>query len=97
MLLDLQGRTHTVVTGVCLLHLRSHRQRLFSETSFVTFHPLSEARAEEYLKLMDPLDKAGAYAIQQHGELIIESIVGSLSNVVGLPVGRLREELDLWE
>jgi septum formation protein len=96
MLGELAGRTHTVVTGVCLLHLRHHRQRLFAEPSFVTFHPLTPKRIKDYLGRVDALDKAGAYAIQESGELVVESVVGSFSNVVGLPLARLREELRLW-
>lgn len=97
MLGQLSGRTHSVVTGVCLLHLRSHHQHVFSETSFVTFHPLSEDRIQAYLERVDPLDKAGAYAIQESGELIVENIIGSFTNVVGLPLARLREELLMWK
>jgi len=97
MLAELSGRTHTVVTGVCLLHLRSHRQRVFAETSFVTFHSLSPARINAYLDRVNTADKAGAYAIQESGELIVENVIGSFSNVVGLPLARLREELLLWE
>jgi septum formation protein len=96
MLMRLQGRTHHVITGLCLLHLRSHRQRVISEVTAVTFHPLEEARVREYLAQMDPLDKAGAYAIQDRGHLIVERIAGSYSNVVGLPVERLRQELESW-
>ncbi|MCU0772023.1 MAG: Maf family protein [Verrucomicrobia bacterium] len=96
MLVELAGRTHSVTTGVCLLHLRGHRQQVFAETSFVTFHPLSPARIETYLARVNPLDKAGAYAIQESGELIVENVIGSFTNVVGLPLARLREELLLW-
>jgi septum formation protein len=96
MLESLSGHTHRVVTGVCLVHLRSHHQQVFSETSFVTFHPMSPGRIQEYLERVDPLDKAGAYAIQERGELIIENIIGSFTNVVGLPLARLREELLMW-
>jgi septum formation protein len=96
MLQTLSGRTHSVVTGVCLLHLRSHHQRVFSETSFVTFHPLSRERITAYLEKVNPLDKAGGYAIQENGELIVENIIGSYTNVVGLPLARLREELMMW-
>jgi len=96
MLGELSGRTHSVVTGMCLLHLRGHHQRVFSEISFVTFHPLSEDRIATYLDRVDPLDKAGAYAIQECGELIVENVVGSFTNVVGLPLARLREELMMW-
>lgn len=93
MLLELQGRTHHVVTGVCLLHLRRHRQRLFADRTEVTFHPLDEGAIRRYLERIDPLDKAGAYAIQDHGEMIVARIDGSFSNVVGLPVERLQAEL----
>jgi len=96
MLRELGGRTHTVVTGVCLLHLRRHRQRVFAETSFVTFHPLTDQQVSAYLGRVNPLDKAGAYAIQESGELIVEIVTGSFSNVVGLPLARLREELSMW-
>ena len=81
MLCQLSGHTHSVVTGVCLLHLRTHRQQIFSETSFVTFHPLSKRRIGAYLDRVNPLDKAGAYAVQESGELIVENIIGSFTNV----------------
>jgi septum formation protein len=96
MLGELQGRVHAVITGVCLLHLRTHRQRVFAEWTDVRFHPLTPKQIEEYLKMMNPLDKAGAYAIQEHGERIVAEISGSYSNVVGLPMERLREELSEW-
>lgn len=96
MLGELQGRVHAVITGVCLLHLRNHRQRIFAEWTDVRFHPLTPKQIEEYLALMNPLDKAGAYAIQEHGERIVAEISGSYSNVVGLPLERLREALREW-
>ena len=96
MLGRLQGRTHQVVTGVCLMHLRGHRERIFAASSDVLFHPLDARQIRRYLKLVNPLDKAGAYAIQERGELIIAEISGSFSNVVGLPVEQLREELAAW-
>ena len=97
MLKQLQGRTHRVVTGVCLLHLRSHRQKLFADATDVTFRPLDAKQIRNYLSAINPLDKAGAYAIQEGGEKIVESIFGSFTNVVGLPVERLRAELERWE
>jgi septum formation protein len=96
MLGQLSGHTHSVVTGVCILLLRNHHQQVFSETSFVTFHPLSSDRIAAYLDRVNPLDKAGGYAIQESGELIVENIIGSFTNVVGLPLARLREELMMW-
>jgi septum formation protein len=97
MLAKLQGRTHQVVTGVCLMHLRVHRERIFAVSTDVLFHPLDDKQIRDYLGKVDPLDKAGAYAIQESGEKIISEISGSYSNVVGLPVERLRKELQLWE
>jgi septum formation protein len=97
MLGKLQGRTHQVVTGVCLMHLRSHRERIFAVSTDVLFHPLTRKQIRGYLEKIHPLDKAGAYAIQDAGEFIVSEISGSFSNVVGLPVEKLREELAAWE
>jgi nucleoside triphosphate pyrophosphatase len=96
MLEQLQGRTHEVITGLCLLHLRNHRQAVFAETTAVTFHRLDEACIRRYLSTVDPLDKAGAYAIQEQGDMIVEKIAGSYTNVVGLPLERLTAELEAW-
>src|SRR4051812_7785975 len=93
MLADLEGREHRVVTGVCLIHLRPHRQSTFAETTRATFKSLGADEIADYLDQINPLDKAGAYAIQDHGELIVAKTEGSYSNVVGLPLERLREEL----
>jgi septum formation protein len=96
MLAQLQGRTHQVVTGVSLIHLRAHRERIFAVSTDVTFHPLDAGQVRNYLAKINPLDKAGAYAIQEHGDKIIAEISGSYSNVVGLPLERLRAELSTW-
>ena len=96
MLSRLQGRTHQVVTGVCLMHLRAHVERIFAVSTDVLFHPLTRRQIRDYLAKIHPLDKAGAYAIQDYGELIVSEISGSYSNVVGLPVEKLRAELDAW-
>jgi septum formation protein len=96
MLAQLQGRTHQVVTGVSLIHLRGHRERLFAVSTDVIFRPLTAAQIGSYLSRMNPLDKAGAYAIQEHGDMIVSEISGSRSNVVGLPVERVGAELAAW-
>ena len=96
MLKQLSGRTHEVVTAICLLQLRTHRQNLFFESTAVTFRPLDTVQIRRYLDQVNPLDKAGAYAIQEAGDLIIEKISGSYTNVVGLPVEKLRRELESW-
>jgi len=96
MIQNLQGKTHEVVTGVCLLHLRERRYRVFAEATAVTFRSLDDVEIRRYLMSVDPLDKAGAYAIQEKGETIIERISGSYTNVVGLPMERLIAELQEW-
>ena len=80
MLERLQGRTHQVITGICLLHLRDHRQAVFAESTAVSFRPLDDAGIRQYLSRVNPLDKAGAYAIQEDGDLIVEKITGSYTN-----------------
>jgi len=97
MLTRLQGRTHQVVTGISLIHLRAARERTFAASTDVTFRPLTTSQIHDYLSKVNPLDKAGAYAIQEHGDLIVSEISGSYSNVVGLPVERVAEELTAWE
>ena len=97
MLRELEGRTHQVVTAVCLVHQGAARQNLFAEISQVTFKPLTAEAIRSYLSSINPLDKAGAYAIQENGEKLVERVSGSLSNVVGLPVERLQTELSAWE
>ncbi|MCU0776395.1 MAG: Maf family protein [Akkermansiaceae bacterium] len=88
MLRRLAGRVHKVCTGVCVI-FPAGRREIFHETTEVTFHPLDEAAIGDYLKVANPLDKAGAYGIQEFGERIIAGIRGDYDNVVGLPVARL--------
>jgi septum formation protein len=96
MLARLQGRSHQVVTGVSLIHLRKHQERIFAASTDVLFHPLNDAQIREYTTRVNTLDKAGSYAIQESGEMLISEISGSYSNVVGLPIELLREELQKW-
>lgn len=97
MLEELQGHTHEVVTGSCLIHLRSHRQKVFTERTTVTFRSLTTQEISHYHSKINPLDKAGAYAIQEHGDDLVRHFSGSFSNVVGLPLERLSEELEYFE
>jgi septum formation protein len=92
MLLALQGREHQVVTGVCLIHLRAHRQKVFFDQTDVTFRPLTLKQIRHYLSQTNPLDKAGGYGIQDQGDLLVEAISGSFTNVVGLPLERFEAE-----
>lgn len=92
MLKKLSGRTHHVATGVCLTS--AERQRHFSVVTDVTFKTLSEAEIDYYVTHYKPLDKAGAYGIQEWiGYIGVTSISGSYFNVMGLPVQRIYEEL----
>ncbi|MBS1453128.1 MAG: septum formation protein Maf [Lentisphaeria bacterium] len=93
ILLSLAGKTHEVVTGLALLRGADGFRRIWRETTRVTFKPFGRETAERYLSLVSVLDKAGAYAIQESGEFLVESVDGSIENVIGLPLERLQEEL----
>ena len=94
MLTRLQGRTHQVTTGVSLIYHNEEISKSFSVITNVTFLSLDAGQISEYLAKIDPLDKAGGYAIQEHKQMIAKRVSGSISNVVGLPVERLKEELN---
>ena len=95
MLKTLSGRSHRVMTGVALQLKQTGLNRSFTEISHVVFKDLSDAGIREYMSLVNVMDKAGAYAIQEHPELILARLEGSLPNVIGLPVERLTVELNL--
>ena len=87
---ELSGRTHRVITGGVLWGPAGEKH-LFHDSSSVTFLPLSDEVIDRYLKIVPVLDKAGAYALQDHGEWIISSVEGSRSNIIGLPTEKLTE------
>lgn len=92
MLRELSGNTHQVITGVCLT--TKETQRTFSAMTQVTFDVLTEEEIEFYVKTYQPLDKAGAYGIQEWiGFVGVSKLEGSYFNVMGLPVQRLYQEL----
>lgn len=91
----LAGKTHMVTTGVCLCCRNMNLLTRFAETSLVEFLPFDRAAAEQYADLVPVLDKAGSYAIQDHGEMIIKGIEGDYDNIVGLPAPRLKEALHI--
>ena len=94
ILARLSGRTHDVATGVCVRCVEADILVRFEETTHVTFRTLTPEIIEQYVKAVNVLDKAGAYAIQEHGEDIVETIDGSRTNVIGLPVERLKETVE---
>ena len=80
---ELQGRVHSVITGVALLCKNLCFENLFHVETKVVLKELSEDQIQRYYEKVNPLDKAGGYAIQEHGEMIIDHIDGSFSNVIG--------------
>jgi septum formation protein len=93
MLERLSGRTHTVVTAFCVLDTLSGRRIERAVSSRVTIKKMIEEEIEDYLSTGEPLDKAGAYAIQGIGSFMVETVEGSYTNVVGLPMDELQEAL----
>ena len=92
MLHNLSGKTHEVITGVCLT--TQQKQHSFSVSSQVRFASLDESEINHYVEKYRPLDKAGAYGIQEWiGYIAVEHISGSYFNIMGLPVQRLYKEL----
>ena len=93
MLKMLSGKTHEVSTGLCLVNRSKKFQKIKVDTSKVTFKKLNDSAILNYFLDVNPLDKAGGYAIQTRPDLIIEDFHGSHSNVIGLPLELLAEWL----
>ena len=86
ILRKLRGNTHQVITGVAIIGRNNGINENFSVVSEVTFRNFSDTELEQYLNNVAVLDKAGAYAIQEHGEIILDKLEGELNNVIGLPI-----------
>lgn len=91
-LLRLAGRTHTVCTGVCVIR-PGGQVETFHDLTRVVFRAFDGTVVDRYFELVNPLDKAGAYGIQEHGEMLVERIEGDFDNVMGLPVAKLAAAL----
>lgn len=99
MLTTLAGRSHQVFTGVTLIYRSFSGQlqsKVFHEVTEVSFYPMNEKEIDCYLSTGDCMDKAGAYGIQGFCARYIRGIKGDYNNVVGLPVGRLYQEIKEW-
>ena len=94
MLAALSGREHEVFTGVCVLDAADGREELRVVRTGVTFRALSPAEIDAYIATSEPMDKAGAYAIQGGAGAFVESLDGELENVIGFPVVEVREMLE---
>lgn len=96
MLLELQGTTHQVYTGVTLIWIgeqKIQKRETFYEMTEVTFYPMTEKEIMAYIRTGEPMDKAGAYGIQGRSAIYIEKIKGDYNNVVGLPVASVYRHL----
>ena len=87
MLKRLSGRAHRVHTGVCVVH--GGREDIAVESTIVEMHPVDDATLDRYLATGEPMGKAGAYAIQGEGAILVARHVGSLTGVIGLPLETL--------
>lgn len=92
MLTLLSGSTHTVITAVAIVQ-NGKVTKVFAEKTGVEFFPLTDDEISAYIATGEPMDKAGAYGIQDRGALLVKGIAGDYYNVMGLPVGRLYREL----
>lgn len=100
MLRELSGKTHTVATGVCIavgVHDKGSEFNLrsFVDTAEVEFYELTDADIDAYVATGEPMDKAGAYGIQGKGRLLVKRINGDYYTIVGLPIARTLQTLDL--
>ena len=94
MLRSLSNNTHTVFTGVALIDIKTKKSLTFVEQTNVTFRQLTEGEIAAYIATGSPMDKAGAYGIQEdHGAVFVKRIVGDYYNVVGLPLCALHQHL----
>lgn len=93
MLDSLNGSDHEVFTAVTILHRESGKERDLTVTTRVFFKNFTPEERAAYHAKIDPMDKAGAYAAQEHGELIIDRIEGSMTNVIGLPMDEVEAAL----
>ncbi len=97
MLKLLSGKTHQVYTGVCVFDAESGNAVSKCERSDVKFFKLTNNQIREYIKSGEPMDKAGAYAIQGLGNKFVESYCGEFDNIIGLPMKTLESVLDDFE
>ena len=93
MLSMLRGKENDIVTGVTLLDSHDQHELSFHETTKVFMKQISDETITAYIKTGEPLDKAGAYALQELGAVLIDRVEGDFFNAMGLPLARLSEEL----
>ena len=95
ILMLLSGKRHNVLTGVCIRNEARNIRVVFTDRTAVWFRPFDTDTARQYISLVNVMDKAGAYGIQEHGDMLVERTEGLFSNIVGLPIERVAETLRL--
>jgi len=93
MIKEMNGKAHSVITGFTIIDAKSGKKISKAVESKVYFRKLMDEEIDAYVKTGEPLDKAGAYAIQEAGSVLIEKTEGDYTNIVGLPLPALIEEL----
>ena len=94
MLASLNGTSHQVFTAVTITHRDAEKTHSFTVATDVHFKTLTEEERDAYHERINPMDKAGAYAAQEHGRMIIDRLEGSMTNVIGLPMDEVRVVLE---
>ncbi len=97
MLKKLSGKEHEVITGICLIDLDNDTELIQHETTIVQFAELDDEKIRAYIKNGEAFDKAGSYAAQGVGAIFVKAIKGCYSNVVGLPLTRLSNMLEMLQ
>lgn len=93
MISMIQGTAHQVYTGVTMIFVKTGERVTFAEKTDVYVYPMTEQQIQEYVKTKEPMDKAGGYGIQGCFAAYIKGIFGDYNSVVGLPIGRVCQEL----
>ena len=96
MLLTLSDSEHAIISGVCIMDVPSHKKLLRSDRTYIRMKHIAEQDIEMYISSGEPMDKAGAYAVQGEGRKFIEKIIGSYSNAVGLPLETVQEMINIF-
>ncbi len=96
MLKSLSGKYSYVYSAVAFLHVTKGIEESFLEKTKIYFYEITEKEIEEYIATGEPMDKAGAYAIQGKASIFIRKIEGDYWNVVGLPIAKVHQKLKEW-
>ncbi len=94
---SLSGKTHKVVTAVCIINTENKKEIIVSETSTVTFNKLSEEQIKSYVEKFKPYDKAGSYGIQELPDGFVSKINGDFDNIIGFPLKTVTKILEKIE